>query len=232
LRAGVGSYGAPGELLTDNGTQYKTWRGKSAFSKELERHGISHVVASPRHPQTLGKIERFWGTLWEECVAAAVFLDLEDARKRIGHFIDHYNFQRPHRGIEGLVPADRFFGAAPDVLKTLKSRVSSAALELARSGVPRRPFYVTGQVGGRGFSVHAEGERVILTQDGKPREEVELVAPSQPPPEMPVPVCPQGIAPEEPVDAGNEGARAPGASPLDDGMKTLREMTGGEGGGE
>ena len=78
-------------------------------------------MAAPRHPQTLGKIERFWGTLWRECVEAAVFLDLGDAQRRIGLFIDHYNFQRPHQGIDGLVPADRFFGAAPEVLRTLKA---------------------------------------------------------------------------------------------------------------
>src|SRR5262245_23821792 len=27
-------YGAPEEVLTDNGSQYVTWRGKSAFTKE------------------------------------------------------------------------------------------------------------------------------------------------------------------------------------------------------
>ena len=43
-------------VLTDNGTQYKTWRGKSAFTKLLDRRGIKQIVASPRHPQTLGKI--------------------------------------------------------------------------------------------------------------------------------------------------------------------------------
>src|SRR5262249_7964574 len=59
LRAGLTNYGAPQEVLTDNGSQYVTWRGKSAFSKELEQHGIRQVVAAPRHPQTLGKVERF-----------------------------------------------------------------------------------------------------------------------------------------------------------------------------
>ena len=93
----------------------------------------------------------------------AVFIDLGDAQRRIGLFIDHYNFQRPHQGIEGLVPADRFFGAAPEVLRTLQARVAANALELARNGVPKTPFYLTGQVGGQPFSVHAEGERVILT---------------------------------------------------------------------
>src|SRR5438132_2756431 len=153
----------PEEILTDNGSQYVTWRGKSAFTKELEQRGIRQIVARPRHPQTLGKIERFWGTLWRECVAQAVFLDLGDARNRIGLFIDHYNFQRPHQGIDGLVPADRFFGAASEVRRMLERRVAANALELARHGVPKKPFYLTGQVGGQPFSMHAEGERVILT---------------------------------------------------------------------
>lgn len=123
LRSSIASYGSPQEILTDNGSQYVTWRGKSAFTKELQKRGIEQIVAKPRRPQTLGKIERFWGTLWRECIESAIFIDLGDARSRIGHFIDYYNFQRPHQGIDGLVPADRFFGAAPEVLRTLKERV-------------------------------------------------------------------------------------------------------------
>jgi hypothetical protein len=34
LRAAITSYGNPEEILTDNGTQYVTWRGKSAFARE------------------------------------------------------------------------------------------------------------------------------------------------------------------------------------------------------
>lgn len=119
LRTGIASYGSPEEILTDNGSQYVTWRGKSAFTRELEKRGIKQVVAKPRRPQTLGKVERFWGTLWRECIESAVFIDFGDAQKRIGLFIDHYNFQRCHQGIEGLTPADRFFGAAEEVKRTL-----------------------------------------------------------------------------------------------------------------
>src|SRR6516164_7187447 len=198
LRAGLASYGPPEEVLTDNGSQYVTWRGQRAFSKELEKRGIRQVVAAPRRPQTLGKMERFWGTLWRECVEAAVFLDLGDAQRRIGLFIDHYNFQRPHQGIDGLVPADRFFGAAPEVRQALAARVAANALELARQGLPRAPFYLTGQVGGQPFSVHAEGERVVLT-GARGREEVDLVAPAPAPaaPEWPAPVCPAGVVASE-----------------------------------
>ena len=40
LRAAITSYGNPAEILTDNGTQYVTWRGKSAFARELEKRGV------------------------------------------------------------------------------------------------------------------------------------------------------------------------------------------------
>ena len=199
LRSAIASYGAPEEILTDNGPQYVTWRGKSQFSRELEQQGIRQLISRPKHPQTLGKVERFWGTLWRECLQRAVFLDLEDARRRIGLFIDHYNFQRPHQGLEGATPADRFFHAAPTVLSTLKERVAANALELSRQGIPRSPFYMTGQVAGQPFSVHAEGERVFLTRAGQPRQEVELVSPQQSAPEakLPEPLCPHG-APQSP----------------------------------
>lgn len=200
LRSGLSSYGAPEEILTDNGAQYITWRGKSQFTKELEKRGVKQIVAKPRRPQTLGKIERFWGTLWRECIESAIFLDLADARRRVGLFIDYYNFQRPHQGIDGLVPADRFFQAAPEVLKTLKDRVARNAVELARNGVPKKPFYLTGVAQGKPFSVHQEGDRVVLRQAGEEREEIELAQPRQEEgqpsketePSLPDPVCPDG----------------------------------------
>jgi transposase InsO family protein len=223
FRAAISGFGTPEEVLTDNGTQYVTWRGKGAFTKECEKRGVKQIVASPHRPQTLGKIERFWGTLWRECVETAVFADLGDARQRIGLFIDHYNFQRPHQGIDGLTPADRYFGAAEEVKRTLAARVQANAYELARDGVPKAPFYLTGQAGGQPFSVHAEGERVILTSaDG--RREIDLlppVAPASTSPPPPAPVCPQGVVS---VDGeGFEDPPGPGESPLDGSLAELRQ---------
>lgn len=218
LLAGIASYHAPEEVLTDQGPQYHTWRGKSRFTVELEKRGIRQIVARARHPQTLGKAERFWGTLWRECLEAAVFRDLDDARQRLALFVDHYNFQRPHQALDGLVPADRFFGAAPEVARSMKERVARNALELARQGAPRRPFYVTGQVGGQSFSVHAEGERVILKPGDGPREEVELVRPpvAEPAAEaLPAAVSVQAQPAATGLAEGNEAPPAPGMSPVD-----------------
>jgi transposase InsO family protein len=209
LRAGIGSYGTPAEVLTDNGSQYITWRGTSQFQQECKKRGIAQIVSSPRHPQTLGKVERFWGSLWRECVDAAVFQDLADARIRIGHFIDYYNFQRPHQGINGLVPADRFFSATPAVLSSLKQRVADNALELARHGVPKTPLYLTGNVGGTPVVLHAEGDRVIVSKDGA-RAEVDFdPRPTQP---MPLPATPSAAVPSAWTGAEEQ---PPGASALD-----------------
>jgi hypothetical protein len=253
LRAAIAAYGVPEEILTDNGSQYVTWRGKSQFTRELEKRGIKQIVARPRRPQTLGKIERFWGSLWRECVEAAVFLDLAEARQRIGLWIDYYNLQRPHQGIEGLVPADRFFHAAPEVLKTLKERVAENARELARHGIPKKPFYLTGQVEGKPFSVHREGDRVILQRAGEPREDIDLepthrdrtegVATNEAEDELPPSVCPDG----SPLSLWQHQCRewAPGTSPLDafpkadeeveadgEGTQQPRETSAEEGGAE
>jgi transposase InsO family protein len=175
----IANYGAPEGVLTDNGAQYHTWRGKSAFARLCERRGIRQIVASPRRPQTLGKIERFWGTLWRELVEGAVFRDLEEARTRIGHFLGYYNFQRTHQGLEGLVPADRYFEAAPEVRKALEKRVDDNARTLALHGQPRKGVYLTGRVGDEPISLHSEGTKVVLTDQRGVREEVDLSAPGR-----------------------------------------------------
>ena len=226
LEAGIASHGAPAEVLTDNGPQYVTWRGKSRFSKHLEKRGIRQIIARPKRPQTLGKIERFWGTLWREFLETAIFTDLEDARRRIAFFIDDYNFSRVHRGIDGLVPADRFFEAAPEVLRMMKQRVAINALELARHGAPKKPFYVTGQVDGQSFSVHNEGERLILRREGEEREEVELTAPAPESQETSAPLCADGSLASPPGEPADQQPPLPGESviPLEQDARSTQDI--------
>jgi transposase InsO family protein len=179
FEAAIANYGAPEEVLTDQGPQYHTWRGTSEFARLCARRGIRQLLARARHPQTLGKIERFWGTLWRECVEKAVFQSLDDARRRIGLYIDYYNFQRTHQGLEGLVPADRYFSAAPQVLETLKKRVEANALDVARHGTPRQSVYLTGRVGEAGITLHGEGGKLVVQTTDGGRQEVDLTAPGR-----------------------------------------------------
>ena len=190
------------------------------------RRGLRQMVASPRHPQTLGKIERFWGTLWRELLEGAVFQGIDDARRRIGHFIDHYNFLRTHTGIGGLVPADRYFDAASTVKGTLKERVAANALQLALHGAPRKSFYLTGRVGDETIALHSQGGKIVMTKGDGTREEVDLAVEGRrveenESAEMPAPVAVHG-APLDPAALDEDSdEQAPGESPLEDALEVL-----------
>lgn len=157
LERGIAEYGEPREVLTDQGRQYAAWRGTTEFQELLRRHGIAHSKSRPQHPETLGKIERFWKTLWEEFLRKTVFADFADCLRRLELFVKHYNFQRPHQGIDGSVPADRFFRAAPQVRAAIEAQVEGNALRLAQEKPAQKPFYLVGRLGDQDLSIAAAG---------------------------------------------------------------------------
>jgi transposase InsO family protein/transposase-like protein len=171
LLDGIQRYGKPKEVLTDQGRQYYAWRGKSYFQELLRREGIQHVVSRAHHPETLGKCERLWETIDREFWARARPQELVDARERLGHWFSHYNFFRPHQGIDGLVPADRFFGVESAVRKSIEARLSGDEIDLALRDKPRRPAFLFGQIGDQQVSLIGERGRLVLhTSDGERRE--------------------------------------------------------------
>jgi transposase InsO family protein len=157
LQRGIAEYGQPKEVLTDQGRQYAAWRGTTEFQELLRRHGIEHSKSRPQHPETLGKIERFWKTLWQDFLRKTVFADFADALRRIELFVKHYNFQRPHQALDGLVPADRFFRAAPQVRAAVEAQVQANALRLAQEKPIQKPFYLVGRLGDQDLSIAASG---------------------------------------------------------------------------
>ena len=173
LTRGIAEYGAPREVLTDQGRQYAAWRGYTEFEAELRRQGIAHIKSRPHHPQTLGKIERFWKTLWDEFLSRTVFADFEDCQRRIALFVQAYNFRRPHQGIGGVVPADRFFRSAPQVRAAIEQGVAHNALALAQQQPRRKPFYLVGRLGERDLSIALSG-RGLLVKLGEVEETIAL----------------------------------------------------------
>jgi len=158
-------FGKPEEVLTDQGRQYFAWRGKSDLEKLLEKEGIKHVVSRAHHPQTLGKCERFWETVQNEFWTRVHPQDLEEAKQRIKLFIDHYNHQRPHQGLDGQVPADRFFGIAEDVRMAIEKTVEQNALSMALGELPKAPAFLFGQVGDQRIAFHGTSGKFYLTHE-------------------------------------------------------------------
>src|SRR5580658_3667342 len=92
-------------MLTDNGRQYTSWRGTSRFEAELQKDRVVHIKSRPQHPMTLGKVERFWSTIWQEFLARAPFDSFEAARDRIRLWIAYYNHKKAASGDRGRVPS-------------------------------------------------------------------------------------------------------------------------------
>lgn len=168
LLAGISKFGKPEEVLTDQGRQYFSWRGKSDFRKLLKKQGIRHVVSRAHHPETVGKCERFWETVQTEFWDRVEPQDLTDARERLGQFIANYNHFRPHQGLDGMTPADRFFGAEAEVRKIIEDTISKNALRIALGEAPRSPVFLIGQIGDTPVSLHGEkGKLVLQTSEGQ-----------------------------------------------------------------
>lgn len=226
LLQGIARFGKPEEVLTDQGRQYFAWRGKSGFQKLLIREGIAHVVSRAHHPQTLGKCERLWATVNQEFWERVRPQDLEEARARLQHYFAHYNHFRPHQGIGGMVPADRYFGVASALREELE-RGLGAPLRQALESPRRQRVYLVGQVGDRPISLHGEqGRLVIQTPEGETQE---------------IAMERLGVArPEEEIDekcgigAGDAGAAAAQADALQDagaGGAGAGPVASGDGGG-
>jgi transposase InsO family protein len=108
-------YGAPEEVLTDNGKQFTDRFGRGGevlFDKICRRNAIAHRLTQPRSPTTTGKIERFHQTLRRELLDdARPFPGLLQAQAALDDWVREYNAQRPHQALEAhtpVTPAERF----------------------------------------------------------------------------------------------------------------------------
>ena len=162
-RRAVGEFGVPREMLTDNGRQYATWRGTTRFQMELQKDKIHHIRSRPHHPMTLGKIERFWQNIWDEFLSKAQFDSFEAARERVRFWVQNYNHRRPHQGIGGLCPADRFFEIRNDLRKVIEQGIAENVKELALRGKVQRPFYMVGRLDKQSVVMRAEKGRLVMT---------------------------------------------------------------------
>src|SRR5512139_3050698 len=164
-RRAVGEYGVPKEMLTDRGRQYTTWRGSTRFERELGKDRVRHIKSQPHHPMTLGKIERFWKTIYEEFLVRAQFGSFEEAKERVRQWGQYYNHKRPHQGIGGLCPADRYFEIQAELRKTMEQGIAENILEMALRGKPREPFYMVGRMEGQSVVLRAEKGKLRLMVD-------------------------------------------------------------------
>jgi putative transposase len=94
-----------GELIhhSDRGVQYAS----TEYTKMLEQREIQISMSRRGNPYDNARAERFMRTLKEEEVYGKAYQNLEDARSRIGEFLEQvYNRQRMHSALRYLTPEE------------------------------------------------------------------------------------------------------------------------------
>jgi transposase InsO family protein len=102
-------------LLSDHGPGYLS----RTFAEYLRLVGIRHVLASPYHPQTNGKLERYHRTLKGQ-VNLVVHEAPSVLEQTLETFVDYYNHRRYHEGLGNVTPADVYEGRREAILQRRK----------------------------------------------------------------------------------------------------------------
>lgn len=112
IQAALEEWGAPREMMTDNGTEFTNRRDEdpSPLEEFLGEKKVRYMRTSVAQPETNGKIERFWKTLIVELLETQFFQSLEEAQAALDRFVEEYNFHRLHSAINYSTPASRYLG--------------------------------------------------------------------------------------------------------------------------
>lgn len=131
LQEAIARHGKPEAIRTDRGGAFLS----GELGRYLETELIDHIVGRSYHPEGGGKVESLIGTVRRELWDVEHFDDRKVAEKRLESFFEDYNHRRAHMGIDGLTPADRFFGRGDRMLAAIDaiSRRRQGSLALLES---------------------------------------------------------------------------------------------------
>ena len=109
-------------IISDNGPQFIA----KDFKEFIRISGMTHVRTSPYYPQSNGKLERFHKTIKTECIRPGVPLSLDDARRIVEKYIEHYNTVRLHSALGYVTPADKLNGRDQEIFKERDRKLEEA----------------------------------------------------------------------------------------------------------
>jgi len=109
-------------IISDNGGQFVA----RDFKELIRRLGMTHVRTSPCYPQSNGKLERWHGTIKDECIRPGTPLNLEDARRLVTRWVEHYNQVRLHSALGYVTPADKLAGRERTIFAQRDHRLEAA----------------------------------------------------------------------------------------------------------
>jgi transposase InsO family protein len=114
--------GVTPRIISDNGPQFMA----RDFKEFVRLCGMTHVKTSPYYPQSNGKIERWHRILKEDCIRPGTPLTLEDARRIVARFVEHYNTVRLHSALGYITPKDKLEGREQEIFAARDRKLEAA----------------------------------------------------------------------------------------------------------
>jgi transposase InsO family protein len=114
-------------IISDNGPQFIA----KDFKVFIRLAGMTHVRTAPYYPQSNGKIERWHKTLKVTTIRPKAPSSLEEARRIVAAFVEHYNTVRLHSAVGYVTPADKLAGREKEIWAE-RDRKLETARELRR----------------------------------------------------------------------------------------------------
>jgi transposase InsO family protein len=99
------------QIISDNGPQFIA----KDFKEFIRISGMTHVRTSRFYPQSNGKIERWHKSLKGEYIRPGTPVSLDDARRLVSGYVDHYNNVRLHSATGYITPKDMLAGRQPEI---------------------------------------------------------------------------------------------------------------------
>ena len=109
-------------IISDNGPQFIA----KDFKEFIRICGMTHVQTSPYYPQSNGKLERYHRTIKGDCIRVGTPLSLQDARRLVREYVEHYNQVRLHSAIGYVAPLDRLLGREKQIFAERDRKLNEA----------------------------------------------------------------------------------------------------------
>jgi transposase InsO family protein len=113
LDAAFREFGLPHYMRSDNGSPFASCGagGLSKLSVKLIKAGVTPERIAPGKPQQNGRHERMHLTLLQD-VADPPAHSMREQLRRLRHFQQMYNEERPHQALDNATPAERYRASA------------------------------------------------------------------------------------------------------------------------
>ena len=130
VRDGIMAYGRPNQIIADNGRQFRnvTKDSGSKYIALLMSIDVQPIYSRPYHPQSKGKLERWFGTVKQMFLTEARIKVKKNPEMTLGqfnlmlnHWVEWYNFQKSHRSLPlKKPPAESYLNSPQRIFRPLE----------------------------------------------------------------------------------------------------------------